>query len=145
MSAKLTATGTIAGQPPIPPTGNTPVLSVGTVTATTVALNWLPKVTTPGYGWYDVKWGTKSGSYTSTDYSQTTPSTSFTVTGLKTGTPYFFMVQLRQSPSGSPSYSSNEVTATPGGITPPTLINPVLRMTGQHTVSSPKGVFAQKK
>ena len=145
MSAKLTMQASVTGgdTPPVP-SDNVPILSVGTITATSVQLIWDEKQTALGFGWYRINWGTKSGSYSNANDSCVIPTETFTVTGLKTGTLYYFRVALFQS-GGNGYWPSNEVSAIPGGGGGPGTLNPVVRIVGRHIESAPAAVHAQKK
>jgi hypothetical protein len=70
-------------------------VSVGTITSTTVDLNWTPIPYTGDGGYYEVGYGTSPGTYT--HFVQTPDKTASGITvnvnGLTPGTPYYFAVR----------------------------------------------------
>lgn len=115
----LTQVGNIATPPCITPTapinptakviGNNSILIIWNQTSNSGSL-----ITS-----YTVKWGTSSGVYTNSATVPAIPK-SYTITGLNTGTQYFFVVQANSSAAvGCSSANSSEGTATTTG-SPPT-------------------------
>jgi glucoamylase len=100
-SSSVTATTTAAGTAPNAPTG----LTVGTVTTTTVPLNWTASTTGGTYavaGYYILRNGSVVGS---------TTGTSYTDTGLTPGTTYTYTVKAYDT-NGDVSAASTSVSAT---------------------------------
>lgn len=87
------------------------------VTNTTILITWSQPANTGSLiTGYTVKWGTVSGVYPNTATVPTVPK-SYTITGLTSGTPYFFVVQAN-SFAGCSSANSNEGHATTTGSAP---------------------------
>lgn len=81
-------------------------ISVTVLSDSSVQVSW----TNPAGGsTYDVKYGTASGTYTTTLSNQTSP---VTVTGLSSGSEYFFVVDAKNSVGNGTTRSSAEVGAT---------------------------------
>lgn len=102
---------------------NAPTLNSATAGNAQVALAWSAPGSGPTPAGYKVKYGTSSGSYTTTiDVGNVT---SYTVTSLTNGTLYYFIV-VAYNAAGDGS-NSNELSATPtaGGSPPsaPTLVS----------------------
>ena len=89
-----------------------PVLTSATsASPTSVTLTWTES--DPQGGWFRVVYGTSSGNYTASVDVGGSPTT---VTGLTTGTKYYFAVQFYESGTGKTYGPSNELSCTP---TPP--------------------------
>jgi|GEM_PF-1514250 len=84
------------------------ILGTATSGETSVELTWNPAT---GADSYDVKYGTTSGSYTTTLTNRTSPAT---ITGLTAGTTYYFAVKAKNTKNGQ-ILSTNELSAVPFG------------------------------
>lgn len=90
---------------------DTPTIGAITGTATTLTINW-SGIT--GASRYDVRWGTSTGSYTTTANSVTSP---YTITGLTANTTYYIVVRA-WGPLGLISFTSSEVSANTAPVAP---------------------------
>ncbi len=79
---------------------------------------------------YDVKYGTSSGSYSTTLTNQTSP---LSVTGLSANTVYYFRVQAKNAVGSGTSVSSTELSAKTGTLAPSGLS--AVATTGQIALS----------
>jgi hypothetical protein len=90
-----------------------PVVSFSTSTSSTITIHW--SESTAG-GWYNVLWGTKSGSYANAFYGPViaAPTTITTISGLKGKTVYYFVIQyFLWTPAGTvTSQSAQAVVST---------------------------------
>ena len=109
------AAGTYPGLITVTTTGSTtstrqiPVsVTVSATTASSVALSWNPNTETDLAG-YNIYQGTSSGNYATPVATITSPTTSYTATGLQTGTTYFFAIKAYDI-AGNESLFSNEVS-----------------------------------
>jgi fibronectin type 3 domain-containing protein len=83
-------------------------LTLSTTTTNAASLIWNANTDTNLAG-YNVYQATSSGAYTTPVATVPKPATSYTVTGLKTGTTYFFVITAYNS-AGVESLLSNEVS-----------------------------------
>lgn len=99
------------------PIANFAISSAAVNSATQITLTWAAAA---GAATYDVKYGTTSGTYTTTLTNQTSP---LSITGLTSGTTYFFMVTAKNSVGSGNAVDANaEASATtslgaPTGVT----------------------------
>jgi fibronectin type 3 domain-containing protein len=93
------------------------ILGTATAGIESVVLTWNSAV---GATAYDVKYGTASGTYTTTLTNKTSP---FTITGLTANTTYYFSVKATNSDHGL-TLSTNELSAKPLGVFTITSLTP---------------------
>ena len=119
-------------------------VAAGSASATSITVGWTPILYTADSGGYNVFYSTTSGGpYTLFGTTATKSVSSMTVTGLTTGTPYYFVVQSQTNPNANNANTvvseySAEVSATP--VAGP-LLTVSLAGAGSGTVTSlPSGI-----
>lgn len=110
--------------------------------ASTVNLAWDPSASS-NVGGYKVSYGTSSGKYTTTVDAGN--STTYSLTGLKKGTKYFFVVKAYDSSKTIESAYSNEITATASNQPTATASNTTKPLSNSSNSSATGGALNKAK